>query len=99
MSEPLHISIILKKIIGDLERKIVENSFADNIDWNDIVGEEIAKGSKLIGRKGKKILVKVKDTCYMFEINRMKESILQKINSRSGEEFKDIKILLIMEET
>ncbi|MEO0288333.1 MAG: DciA family protein [candidate division WOR-3 bacterium] len=98
MNEPVHISLIVKKIMGDVEKKLGENCFVEDINWEEIVGKELAKGSKLVGKKGKKLIVKVVDSCYMFELNRMKNIILEKVNLKSKFQVNDIKIIVSMEE-
>uniref|UniRef100_A0A7C3NDD0 DUF721 domain-containing protein n=1 Tax=candidate division WOR-3 bacterium TaxID=2052148 RepID=A0A7C3NDD0_UNCW3 len=98
MNEPVHISLILKKVMGEIEKKLCENSITEDINWEDIVGEQLAKGSKIVGKKGKKLIVKVVDNCYMFELNRMKNIIIDKVNLKSKIQINDIKIIVSMEE-
>ncbi|HAF08365.1 MAG: DciA family protein [bacterium] len=98
MNEPVHISLILKKVMEQVEKKLVENSITEDINWEKIVGEDLAKGSKVVGKKGKKLIVKVADTCYMFELNRMKNIIIDKVNLKSKIQISDIKIIVSLEE-
>jgi predicted nucleic acid-binding Zn ribbon protein len=78
-----------------IEKKVIDNTEAIDLDWKRIVGEESAKYSKVLGKNKRKILVGVKDSLYLFELNSRKMEILNKIKRMKPESnINDIKFLI-----
>ena len=95
MSEPVHISKLLGKVMQKIEKKVIDNTEAFSVDWKRIVGEDHAKNSKVLGKSKRKLLVGVKDSLYLFELNAKKIEILSKIKRAKPESnINDIKFLI-----
>lgn len=99
MNEPVHISKLLGKVMQKIEKKVIDNTDAIDINWGRIVGGEYAKNSRVLGKTKRKLLVGVKDSMYLFELNSRKMEILSKIRkSKPESNINDIKFLIFTKE-
>lgn len=78
----------LRKLLTALGGDPVKAKLADIwLQWNDILGEELAELAKPMGANKKQLLIGVEDALVMQEIQYRKQEILEKINLRLGEEY------------
>lgn len=78
----------LLKNLG-LERRINEQKLI--INWENIVGNNIAEKTKAFKIEGKKLFVKVENPCWRNELFYLKKDIIDKLNrSVKQEVIKDI---------
>lgn len=82
-----HIRDVLNAVIGDLEQKDKkEKRYIFNI-WDSVVGEEIAKHTKLQKMKGNKLFVIVDHATWAYELTqRHKPVLIKRINDALGSE-------------
>ena len=78
-----------------IEKKVIDNTEAFSVNWKRIVGKEFAENSKVLGKNKRKLLVGVKDSLYLFELNSKKIEILSKLKRAKPESnINDIKFLI-----
>ena len=67
-------------------------------DWPDIVGDPLSRVTKVRGIDNKTLLIEVKSSAWMMELNMLKDDVLDRVNKR----FKDIifeRIVFVLAET
>lgn len=67
-------------------------------DWPDIVGDPLSRVTKVRGIDNKTLLIEVKSSAWMMELNMLKDDVLGRVNKR----FKDIifeRIVFVLAET
>ncbi|MGE3063218.1 MAG: DciA family protein [bacterium] len=95
MSEPVHISKLISKVMQQIEKKVIDNTEVFDLNWERIVGKEFAKHSQVLGKSKRKVLVGVSDSLYLFELNSRKMEILSRIKRTKPESnINDIKFLI-----
>lgn len=74
---------ILKNVISDIENK--ERSEGDIPEtWRKIVGSKAAGHTKPEFLKGKRLVVKVSDSSWLYKLTLEKKSLLEKLNKALG---------------
>ncbi|MDD3804606.1 MAG: DciA family protein [bacterium] len=95
MNEPLHISKLMPKVMQKIEKKVIDNTEAFDLNWERIVGKKFSEHSQILGKSNRKILVGVNDSQYLFELNSRKMEILSRIKKTKPESnINDIKFLI-----
>lgn len=78
--------------VGNILRKLLENLGLDKrveeydavSSWPEAVGEKISDVSRAVGVRGSRIVVEVKGSVWMSEIQMMKNVILERLNAGKG---------------
>lgn len=82
--KPEQLGIIMKRLLQSLglEKRIGE--YDALLSWNSVVGERIAKVSRVKHVKNGILFVEVRGSAWMSEIGLMKNRILERLNEAGG---------------
>ncbi len=80
MKEPKHISEFMDTFIESVDKKSNKNSLLNKINWQEIVGESLAKHSKVEYINSNNLLIISTDSsAYIFKLTMIQNTILNKL--------------------
>jgi predicted nucleic acid-binding Zn ribbon protein len=67
--------------------------------WSEIVGETLAGVTRVRGLDGETLVVEVRNSAWLMELNMLKEDFLERVNGRLGEASVERVVFVLAETT